>query len=497
MNNFVFPIPTIDWWAIWPVLAVSIGGIVALMLEVFRSNKNNTSIIWSCMIALAAAAGLLLVQWGAPNIDTFNQMVYRDRWGMVLQLMIIGVTFLTVVFSEEYLREKRIPFGEFYPLVLWSAAGAMIMVSTKSLLMLFIGLEVLSISLYVLAGMSKHESRSEESAIKYFLLGAFGSAFLLYGIAFLYGATGSIHLDAVVAATQSPSLMVKMPLVFGTALILIGLGFKAGLVPFHQWTPDVYQGAPTNVTAFMATASKIAAIGALFRVLEATNGIKETWMPFLFVVAILTMVVGNVVALVQTNVKRMLGYSSIANAGYLLVALLAYAQDPGKVGSGNLAFFLVSYAATTLGIFALLTLVSRMGKESTEFEDLHGLWKREPFAALCIVILCCSLIGIPITAGFFAKLFVFFDALQTGLAPLAIVMAITSVISIAYYLKLMRAAFVEQCDEVAVDTQVMKPSLKFAAAICCVLVIGLAFGSSLLTSYLRQESVAIVKLDQP
>src|SRR5205085_2348323 len=276
-----------------------------------------------------------------------------------------------ILFSEGYLREKRIAFAEFYPLVLWSTSGAMLMATSRNLLVIFLGLEVLSIALYVMAGMSRSEEKSEESALKYFLLGAFASGFLLYGIAFLYGASGSLRIDDIAASWASAEPFARTLLVFGISLILVGLCFKSAFVPFHQWTPDVYQGAPTNVTAFMAAGSKIAAIAALFRVLESSGTMINYWLPGLAVVAVFTMTVGNLVALMQKDVKRILGYSSIAHAGYILVAILAHArsvENPslnGDIGFSTTAYYLLSYSVITIGAFAVISLVARKGREHT------------------------------------------------------------------------------------------------------------------------------------
>lgn len=489
MNSFVFPFPTIDWWSIMPIIVLALGGVAALLAEMFRGGRDNGPIIGISLAAIAGSAAVLAIQLQAPTLESFNQMVYRDRFAMVLQLLILLVTFLTVLFSEEYLREKRIPFGEFYPMLLWCAAGGMIMVGTKSLLMFFIGLEVLSIALYVLAGLSKQEPKSEESAIKYFLLGAFGSAFLLYGMALVFGATGGLHMDNIAMGAASDSPMVRTLLTFGLGFLLIGLCFKAALVPFHQWSPDVYQGAPTNVTAFMASASKVAAVGGLFRILEASAAMREVWMPFLYVVAILTMVFGTVVALVQTDLKRMFAYAGIATSGYMLVGMMAYALNPVSINSSAVLFFLIGYAVTTLGTFAMITLVARSGREQTRFEDLHGLWKREPWAAVTLVLLGISIIGIPPSAGFIGKFQIFQDALQVGLAPLAIIMALTSIVSIAYYLNVIRAAFIEKPDEHTVQLAPMSPTLKLVAFTCAastILLIGL---SGPLRDYMGRETV--------
>nr|HWA83351.1 NADH-quinone oxidoreductase subunit N [Fimbriimonadaceae bacterium] len=401
-------------------------------------------------------------------------------FGLTMQLLIIGATFLAILFSEGYLREKRIPFGEFYPLMLWSAVGAMVMATSRNLLMIFLGVEILSIALYVMAGMSRSEEKSEESALKYFLLGAFASAFLLYGIALTYGATGSLNLSSVAVAWNGHDPNAKTLLLFGLAMMLIGLSFKASFVPFHQWTPDVYQGAPTNVTTFMASASKIGAFAALVRVLQGFNisGLTEYWLPALTWVAILTMVVGNLVALVQKDVKRILGYSSIAHAGYMLVALLAHFSNPDKVSLNTLIYYLLSYSLMTIGAFAVISLVAKGGKEGTRLKDLHGLWQRQPLAAGALILFVVSLIGVPPTSGFFGKMMIFTDAVSAGLVPLAVVLATTSIISVYYYLGIARAVFVADEDAAKARSAPMNPGLAAACLICSVGVIAVVVAFS-------------------
>lgn len=477
-NDFPKP-PEIDWLMLAPIAIVMTVGVLGLIIEMFRPRRLNAAIVWTSLIGLAVAGWYAVVQIPMPDGETFAAMIARDRFSTILQLLMIGIAFITILFSEGYLREKRIAFGEFYPLVLWATAGGMVMVATKNLVMLFIGLEILSIALYVMAGMSRSETKSEESAIKYFLLGAFASSFLLYGIAFFYGATGSLHLDQVTAAWNAGDPSVQRLLLFGFGLLLMGLGFKAALVPFHQWTPDVYQGAPTNVTAFMAAGSKVAAIGALYRVLDASTSMQEFWMPALFWIAILTMTVGNLVACVQRDVKRVLAYSSIANAGYLLVALLAHFKDPERVGLQATLYYLIAYSLMTLGAFAVVSLTARDGREGTRFSDLNGLYQRAPLAAGLLVIFAASLIGVPPTAGFFGKYFIFLDALQANLVALAIVLAVNSAISIYYYLGMVRAAFVaEESKFRPTSTGRVTPGLTFATLICAVGVLGISFFSS-------------------
>lgn len=443
MNPFNFAPPSIETLAIIPVAIVALIGVLALIIEMLRPKKNNDFIVLVSLVGLVGAAAVLVKNLGVDSFETGAGMILLDSFGTVLQLTIVITAALTILFSESYLREKRIPFGEFYPLILWSASGAMLMSCTTNLLMIFLGLEVLSISLYVMAGMSRREEKSEESALKYFLLGAFASGFLLYGISFIYGATGSLNLVDIKLAWINGTANTHVLLLLGLALMLIGLSFKASLVPFHQWTPDVYQGAPTNVTAFMAAGSKIGAIAALWRVLDASLRMGMYWIPALSVIAVLTMTIGNLVALTQKDVKRTLAYSSIAHAGYILVGILAYAQAPQVVSQGTIAYYLLSYSLMTVGAFAVVSLVAKSGEESTKFESLNGLYKKAPIAGLCLVVFVASLIGIPPTSGFFGKLLIFQDALHAGMTPLAIALAINSAISVYYYLGIVYAAVIK------------------------------------------------------
>jgi NADH-quinone oxidoreductase subunit N len=482
-----FPTPSIEWAILMPVILVVATGIVALILKILQPKRNNNLIVGVSLAGLLAAGYFTVAQFGQPAAETFAGMMRRDSFGLAMQLLLIGACFVSILLSEGYLREKRIAFGEFYPLVLWSTAGAMIMATTTSLLMVFVGLEVLSIALYVLAGLSRQESRSEESALKYFLLGAFASGFLLFGIAFFYGATGSLDLRALPDAAAMGSEAERGLLLFGLGLMLVGFGFKAAFVPFHQWTPDVYQGAPTNVTAFMAAGSKIAAIAALVRLLDAAAPLQELWMPALFWIAILTMTVGNLVALVQRDVKRILAYSSIAHAGYILVGVLAHAKNPGEIGYGTTIYYLLAYGLMTVGAFAIVTLTAKGGQEGTRLADFHGLWKRSPLSAMAVVVFMASLIGIPPTAGFFGKLLIFNDALVAGLVPLAIVLAVNSAISIYYYLGIALAVFVS--DEEGVETAPVSAGVATAALVCAAGVLAAAiFFSPLMRALAPKET---------
>ncbi len=489
--------PSIDWTMLLPVIAVVGAGAIAILLQLVAPKRTNNAIVTVSLVGLLASAVLLVRQFGLPDGETFGGMVARDATSLGFQLLIVGACFVCVLFSEGYLREKGIAFGEFYPLALWASVGGMLMVGAKSLLMVFLGLETLSIPLYCMAGMSRREGRSGESALKYFLLGAFASAFLLYGIAFLYGASGSLRIDGVSAAIFSGFPEARSLALFGVGLVLVGLGFKAALFPFHQWTPDVYQGAPTNVTAFMAAVSKIAAIGALARVLLAALPLEQFWFPAVYWMAILTMFAGNLIALRQKDVKRVLAYSSIAHAGYILVALLAHLKDPAHIGLGTTVFYLLSYCLMTVGAFAVVALAAKGGKEGTRLQDLHGLWQRSPFAAGSLVVFVVSLIGIPPTAGFFGKLQIFGDAVSAGLMPLAILLAINSAISAYYYVGIAVAATVQE--EGALQNQSARASFgTLATCVLCALgVLGASFAATPIQKFMSSSPSEAVQLTEP
>ncbi len=461
-----FQVPQIEVAAIAPVLIVIVTGIIALIFEMARPKNNNVGTNIASILGLGVAGFFAWQQLGLTPSESLGNMVVVDRFGAVMQILLVLACGITILFSEGYMREKKIAFGEFYPLVLWSTAGAMMMVTTKNLLMVFIGLEILSIALYVLAGLSRNEAKSEESAIKYFLLGAFATGFLLYGIALIYGATGSLHFDDIGRVWDGRVPQISGLMLMGLALALVGFCFKAGFVPFHQWTPDVYQGAPTNVTAFMAAASKIAAVATLFRFLDACAPMQEYWGPVLFWIALLSMTVGNLVALAQKDIKRILAYSSIAHAGYILVAILAHAKVPSQVGWGTLAIYLLSYSLMTIGAFIVISLGAKGGKEGTRLQHLNGLWQRSPWAAIALVVFMASLIGIPPTAGFLAKLQIFQDAVSANLWPLAIGLAVNSAISVYYYLGIAMAAFVNEQTDNDVPTMRFSPSVGMATGIC-------------------------------
>ncbi len=438
MEALVQP-PDIDWSALLPLLVVVATALLVLVVEMFLPRGQHAPLVGIGLIGLAIAGYFQLSIWQVRT-ETFGQMVLADSVGAILNLAILGATALTLLFSDDYLRARSIRYGEFYPLLLFATAGAMLMVSSPNLMVIFLGLEVLSLALYVLAGLARQEVRSEESALKYFLLGAFASAFFLYGIALLYGATGSVDVRqiALVWGTSAPGSATSALLIASLALMLVGLGFKAGLVPFHMWTPDVYQGAPTVATAYMSAVAKVAAFGVLIRLLFSALPLAELWVPILWWLSVLSMIGGNLYALVQQDAKRMLAYSSIAHAGYLVVGLISL-SDAGLTG---ILYYLPAYSLMTVGAFAVLSVMARAG-DATDVSALRGLYRRQPFVAHAMAIVLLSLAGIPPTAGFWGKWYLFVASLEAGQVVLALVLALTSVVGAGYYLRLMLSLYAE------------------------------------------------------
>lgn len=480
-----FPtLPFVDAIALGPVGILALFGVLGLVIEMIHPNAKNKWIVGATLVSILASAALLLTDFGGIPTRSFAGMEMHDALGSASELILLLVALITTLVSEPYLREKKIAFGEFYPLLLWSTAGAMVMSTTTSLLMIFLGLEVLSISLYVLCGLNRRESKSEEAAVKYFLLGAFSSGFLLYGIALTYGATGHLDLSAVSIAWSQGVESTRYLLLGGFGLIAVGLCFKTALMPFHQWAPDVYQGAPTNVTAYMSAAAKVAAFAAFWRLMTAFAPSSHFWVVPLSAIAIITILGGNLLALVQTDIKRILAYSSVAHAGYILVDLLAHAKDP-RIGITSMEFYLLSYTLMTVGAFAVLTLLAARGKEVSKLSDLNGLWKRNPLAAVALVAFMMSLVGLPPFAGFFGKVLIFSDAINAGLAPLAIVLGIGSVISAAYYLSIAKAAFVDD----PAESPIQRPATlgpQAAFFICMVGVLAVSLFISPIQTFLQK-----------
>jgi len=445
----MLPVTSTDIQVVLPLLIVVVTAMVVLMVDLALPRDRKS---WCVGVSLA---GILLAWFACFNLwpsgstaltakTGFNGSVVADGFALSFQLILLVVVALSILLSVKYIELKGINYGEYYALMLFSTSGAMLMATSRELITIFIGLEVLSIALYVLSGFARTEARSEESAMKYFLLGSFSSGFFLYGIALIYGGTGTTRLDLLTVAPAAAALMTPYA-VAGFALLIVGLGFKAAIVPFHAWTPDVYEGAPTSVTAFMSAGAKCGAFAALVRVGIVLLPLSSIFHDVFWVLAILTMVVGNVVAIVQTNIKRMLAYSSIAHAGYILVGLLAgssgYAQAHPELGIPSQAyagilFYVLAYTFMNLGAFGIIILLARRGDELNNIEDLQGLAATQPWAAALMALFMFSLAGVPPAAGFFGKFYVFIAAVNAHQYSLAVIGLVASVIGAAYYLRI-------------------------------------------------------------
>lgn len=463
-----FLIPVIEWTAILPLIIVAVTGMLALLLDMYRPNRSNDNIAGLSVLGLLIALVFTLGVAG-KSMMSFGSMFYIDSLGHIGQSCILISAIITILFSENYLRTKKIPFGEFYPLILWASLGAMILCATRNLLMIFVGIEILSISLYVLAGMNRGNVKSEESALKYFLLGAFATGFLLYGIAFFYGATGTLEISSFSGYWGQGRSETRLLLSISVGLILVGLGFKSSLVPFHQWTPDVYSGAPTNVVAFMATGGKVGIFVVLYEFASILAQVQEQLRIVFVVLAVLTMTIGNILAFVQKDLKRMLAYSSVANAGYVMVAI-ASAVSKISPSSTSISYFILGYVFTTLGTFAVISTISKADNESLTYESLNGLSKRAPFATAALVIFALSSIGIGPVAGFLGKFLIIGDAVQVGLVWLATALVLNSIFGAYYYFAMIKAAFTagdEENKPVAYG-----PAVASALGICIIGVVG-------------------------
>jgi NADH-quinone oxidoreductase subunit N len=414
-----------------PVLVVLAAAALVLVLDLLPPRQGKTHLGAVALLGIIASMLATVVRWVAGTEErAFRDMVLLDRYALFFDLVIGYAAALVIMLSMDYLGRGVGESGEYYSLVLFSTAGMMLMASAGDLIVIFLALELMSLSLYVLAGLFKTRLASGEASMKYFLLGAFASSFLLYGIALVYGATGSTNLDRIAAsaaAREGHALLVA-----GLGLLLVGFGFKISSVPFHMWAPDVYEGAPTTITAFIATGSKAAAFAALIRVLVvALRGLQPDWTTLLWAVAAVTMTAGNVVALAQSNLKRMLAYSSIAHVGYMLMGLVA----GGAPGAGAVLFYLLAYTFTTIGAFGAIALCARAGEEAVEVGDYAGLARRHPLLAGTLALFLLSLIGIPPLAGFVAKFYLFGSAVRAGFIWLTVIAVLNSAVAAYYYLR--------------------------------------------------------------
>ncbi|HEY3024804.1 MAG TPA: NADH-quinone oxidoreductase subunit N [Pyrinomonadaceae bacterium] len=448
---------------IMPELIVGLAAVLVMLVDAFARPRQRWLTGGLSLVALgggAVASIWLGLGWSGPR-TAFNGMIVLDDLRLGFTFIFLLVSALTILISMIWVEQEKLPAGEFHALLLFATCGMMLMASGGDLVIIFLGLEILSIATYVMAGFRRTDVRSNESSMKYFILGSFSSAFLLYGIALIYGATatetglpGTTNISEI-AARLSQSLYPSL-LFAGAAMLLVGFGFKIATAPFHVWTPDVYEGAPTPVTAFMATGSKAAGFASFLRVFligfpiaavtASTAGYAhKTWLATLVVLAVLTMTIGNVVAIVQNNVKRMLAYSSIAHAGYALVGFVAAGAsadlDQRNAGIAAVVFYMLTYAIMTLGAFAVVTLIARGGDRRAEVEDYNGIGFIAPGLAFALSLFLLSLLGMPLTAGFMGKIAVFRAAVNQGYVGLVIIGVLNTAVSAYYYLRLIIVMF--------------------------------------------------------
>jgi len=425
-----------DYVRILPEIVLSVFGIVVMLLEPLLDEETGQKVLG--VIALVGTlAGLLATYWmaAAPGLAFWN-MVQVNGFSVFFHVLVIAIAAVVILSSYEYMAVQRIRAGEYYALILFGAVGMTLMSSAVELVLIFIALEISSIASYVLTGFRRHEAASAESSLKYFLLGSFATAFFLYGVALMFGATGSTNIDEISRALRAGPI--PMLAFVAVAFMFVGLGFKVAAAPFHVWTPDVYEGAPAPIVGFMSTAPKAAAFAVLLRIVFVIDVHAIFWV--IWVSAALSMTLGNVGALVQNNVKRLLAYSSIAHAGYLLVAFAAAPQ----LGTSAAMFYTAAYAAMNLGAFAVVSHFANAGERYVTLEDYEGLGRSSPLLAATLSVFLLSLIGIPMTGGFFAKFYVFSAAVKANLIWLTIVGVLNSGIGAYYYLRLIVVMYMRE-----------------------------------------------------
>jgi NADH-quinone oxidoreductase subunit N len=459
-----------DYIRILPELVLSAFGIVIMVLEPLLDEEKSQKVLG--FIALLGAIAGIAATWvmsGSPGL-AFSKMVKVDDFSVFFHALVIAIAAVIILISYEYMAVQRIRAGEYYALILFGTVGMALMSSAVELVLIFIALEISSISSYILAGFRRHEASSSESSLKYFLLGSFATAFFLYGVALIFGATGSTNIDVISQKLQAGP--VALLVYVAVAFMFVGLGFKVAAAPFHIWTPDVYEGAPAPIVGFMSTAPKAAAFAVLLRVVFSINPPGRFWL--IWVSAALSMTLGNVGALLQTNVKRLLAYSSIAHAGYLLVAFAMLTPQDSANGVSAAMFYTAAYAAMNVGAFAVVSHFANAGERYVSLEDYEGLGRTSPLLAATLTIFLLSLIGIPMTGGFFAKFYVFSAALKANLVWLALIGFLNSAIGAYYYLRIIVVMYMrESRREVPVTPIPLGLGLALAITVAATLYLGI------------------------
>ncbi len=419
---------------------------LVLVVDVYLpEERRNVSYVLS-QLSLIITLVLVLTNQTDTRVLAFNDLFVQDAMADALKLFILIISFGVFVYSREYLQARNVFKGEFYVLGLFSIVGMMLMVSANNLLMLYLGLELLSLCLYALVAFNRDDGNASEAAMKYFVLGAIASGMLLYGMSILYGLSGSLQLSEIAHAVSQAEGAQNIGMIFALVFIVVALAFKLGAVPFHMWMPDVYHGSPTAVTALIGTAPKLAGFAMFMRLLvEALGGLQADWQQMIIVLSVLSLAVGNIIAIAQTNLKRMLAYSTISHVGFILLGILAGSTE----GYSSAMFYTISYAMMSLGGFGVIMLLARQGFEADNISDLTGLNQRSPWYAFIMMILMLSMAGVPPTVGFWAKLAVLNAVIDVDLIWMAIIAVFFSIIGIFYYLRIIKVMYFDD----AIDTQ--------------------------------------------
>jgi NADH-quinone oxidoreductase subunit N len=477
----------LDFYAILPLIVLISWATVLIVVDLFLPQDRKN---WTILLAALGLLVTLVIQivQSRQQYIAFNGMLVVDGFADFLSALFLGSGLVSIALSHDYLKRMNIERSEYYILMMFSISGMMLMAMTADLIVVFLALELLSIPLYVLAGFARPRLDSEEAALKYFLLGAFAGGFVVYGVAMVFGATGTTSLEQVVAAVKLGTANLTL-LSVGAALILIGLGFKVAAVPFHMWTPDVYQGSPSAVTAFMAVGAKAGGFAALLRIfVTAFPALGTDLTPILWALAALTMILGNVVAIAQSNIKRLLAYSSIAHAGYILMAIVPFSN--GNIAPDAIAsalFYLLAYAVTSFGAWAVVIALERADYTGLSLDDYAGLGRKHPALSAAMAVFMLSFTGVPPTLGFVGKFYLFRTALEGGFVGLAIIGVITSLVSAYYYLRVVVIMYMREGEPQTHSD----PLLNLTAGATALATVMLTFFSSPLFTWASQ---AVLKL---
>ena len=479
----------VDYLRFLPEIIMILAGTLIMLIEPLLGERKKEGLSFLTVIAFLAALVAAVMANSNPGAS-FSKMLVVDGFATFFRVLVIGVGILTVLCSAQYLKREHAASAEYYALLLFSVTGQCVMATANELIMIFIGIEISSIATYVLAGYLRDDKRNNEAALKYFLLGSFATAFLLYGIAWIYGTAGSTNLSDIRMYLLTPGTQRNIILAStSAALMFVGFAFKVSAAPFQVWAPDVYQGAPAPVTLFMSAGPKAAAFAVFLRVfMTAFAPITDRWEPFVWASALLTMIIGNFAALTQSNIKRLLAYSSIAHAGYVMVAVAAHNQ----IGIAAAMFYLAAYAFMNIGAFAVITHFSRKGEKFVEVADLAGLGWKQPVTAALFSIFLLSLIGVPLTGGFFGKFYIFKAALDAHLVWLAVLGLLNSAVAAYYYLRIIVVMYMQEPGEATASLPPLGAGIQTAlwASALGTLILGIFPG--ILLNFARNSS-ALVK----